>query len=116
MPANNSYSFGDVYLVRFHPAVGSELKRYRPAVIVSDKVNSIDSRFTLIAPLSANLKNLNVEYELAVNDAEFLEKTSVILPWYLKTIDVIRLEKRLGSISESDKAKLKGKIAKVFVL
>lgn len=114
LPASKNLSVGDIYLVRFHPSIGSALKRYRPAVIVSGIVNKIDGRFTLIAPLSTNTKKLNKDYEFIVKSNESLEKDSVVLPWYLKTIDVVRLEKKLGALAKEDLTVLQAKLRKII--
>ncbi len=105
--------FGDIFLVRFHPVIGSELKRYRPAIVVSEVVNKIDSRFTLIAPLTSNTKIYNKKYEIIVeNDA--LDKTSALLLWYLKTVDVIRLERKLGKLDVNETVQIKKILNKVL--
>lgn len=93
--------FGEIYLVRFHPAIGSELKRYRPAVIMSTNVNTIDPRFTLIAPLSTSTNQYNKDFEVAINNSS-LQRPSILLAWYLKTIDIVRLEKQIGILETSD--------------
>lgn len=89
--------FGDIYLVRFHPSVGSELKRFRPACILSSKISQIDARFSLIAPFTSILEPVHKAELLIENPA--LEKPSLLLTWYLKTIDVRRLERKLGELS-----------------
>ena len=90
---------GDIYLVRFHPAVGSELHKYRPAVIVSAKISRIDHRFSLIAPFTTSTENYNEKYELLIKNNSALEKDSVLLCWYLLTIDSRRLITKLGCLS-----------------
>lgn len=106
---------GDIYLVRFHPAVGSELKRFRPAVVISDQVNRIDSRFTVIAPLTTNIKSKHPEYELEIKANPALEKDSLLLCWYLRTVDVTRLENKLGLLSKTDIVKMKQALKKLFI-
>lgn len=109
--SSQKLKFGDIYIVRFHPSIGSELKRYRPAVIVSSK--SIDSRFTTIVPITSNRKKYPHPYSLKVEN-EVLDKPSAILPWYLRTIDVVRLERKLGELEEKDKTELKLAFEKVL--
>ncbi len=49
---------GDVYWVQFDPSVGSEIKKTRPAVVVSaDAVNRHLDRFQVV-PLSTNTTRL----------------------------------------------------------
>ncbi|MBU1200327.1 type II toxin-antitoxin system PemK/MazF family toxin [Patescibacteria group bacterium] len=108
------YKTGDVYIVRFHPSFGSELKRFRPAVIVSTAVNKADLRFTLVAPLTSNTKNINKECEMLTNKGGFLDKSSVLLLWYLRTVDVERLERKIGELSGGEIKKMSGIMRKIF--
>ncbi len=105
--------FGNVYLVRFHPSYGQEFKKFRPAVILSSKINQIDNRFTLIAPLTSDIETLN-KHEIIVPKLPFLNKKSVIIAWYMRTVDVNRLELKLGTLPDGIKHKLKEKLAKLI--
>ena len=108
-------SFGDIFLVKFHPSAGNELKRYRPAVIMSNKTNEIDKRFTLIAPLTTKTSKYNPECELHVSEnTTGIDKPAILLAWYLRTVDINRLENKLGRLAEQDINKLKEIIANVF--
>ena len=98
------YKLGEVYVVKFHPGSGSELKKYRPAVIVSQKVHDIDPRFVLICPLTT--KNKENELELTLLKEPFLEKKSIFLGWYLWTVDTKRLTYKLGTLSEKNLSRI----------
>ncbi|HEX7018008.1 MAG TPA: type II toxin-antitoxin system PemK/MazF family toxin [Patescibacteria group bacterium] len=92
----NELQTGDIYLVRFHPSTGRELKKYRPAVIISATISKIDPRFCLVAPLTRTKSNN--PWELSLKNTA-LEKDSTLLCWYLRTMDINRLEKKLGALS-----------------
>jgi mRNA-degrading endonuclease toxin of MazEF toxin-antitoxin module len=97
MPA---YKCGDIVLVRFHPAYGQELKKYRPAVIASAIPNQLDARFALIVPFTSRLKAGN-KFEFPITNP-VLRQPSLLLCWYLKTIDAQRITSRLGCLSTQD--------------
>lgn len=102
---------GDIYLVKFHPSAGRQLKKYRPAVIVSTTVTDIDSRFCLVAPFtSARQKN---KWELTLNN-KALSQESTLLCWYLETIDVRTLEKKLGNLSQAECKKVQKIVTSLF--
>ena len=105
---------GDIFLVRFHPSYGAEFQKYRPAVVVSSIVTTIDPRFVLIAPLSTNLKTATPDYEFVVKAGKVLEKDSLLLCWYLWTIDTRRLVKKLGVLTSKDQDRLHLSISKLF--
>lgn len=92
---------GDIYLVKFHPSLGAGIKKYRPAVIISEIVTQLDSRFTLIAPLTTQGKKTN-QFELKLKPNPSLNKSSYLLCWYLYTIDSRRLIKKLGTITPQE--------------
>lgn len=109
-----SFETGDVYLVKFHPSSGAEFKKYRPAVIISSKVSTIDARFTLIIPLTSNTKKYNAKYEVLIKKNDFLKQDSVALPWYLWTVDTERLTYKLGQLHSSEIKKIKKVLAELF--
>lgn len=98
---------GTICLVRFHPSIGSELKKFRPAVVISDKINQTDSRFVLIAPFTTSIKSLDPHSELLIKKGTALEKDSALLCWYLRTIDVNRVQATLGRLTPEEIAKMK---------
>ncbi len=95
---------GDIWLVRFHPSIGGELKKYRPAIIINS-LEKFDPRFSLIIPLSTNLKQLNPA-EIAVTHPS-LDKPSLALCWYLITLDRSRLQTKLGTLEDQQFASIK---------
>jgi mRNA interferase MazF len=100
---DRKYRTGEIYLVRFHPAAGAELKRYRPAVIISSQTTVADPRFALLAPLTTG-GIVNRKYEMVVRRRSDLAKDSTLLVWYLRTIDVGRVG---GKIAELNKREIK---------
>ncbi len=87
---------GDIWLVRFHPSFGSELKKYRPALVIRS-LASLDQRFVLVVPLTPALKKQN-SFEVTIQHPALARK-SLALCWYMRTIDVLRLQTKLGQMS-----------------
>jgi mRNA interferase MazF len=97
---------GEVYWLAFDPAVGGEIQKTRPAVIVSNDVaNSVLNRM-LVVPLSSQtarvypgetLVNLNGEKRKAMADQ-------------LRTASKQRFRSRLGQISAEDMRLIEGAI------
>src|SRR3990167_2276506 len=102
-----SPKFGDIYLAKFHPSQGKELKKFRPAVVVSTKINLIYPDYTLISPLTSQIQsNHHTDLELTTSN-KCLDKKSAILAWYIRTVDTKRLSKKLGTLSKFEQIKLK---------
>ena len=106
--------FGDIYLVKFHPSQGKGLKKFRPAVVVSTKINLLFPDYTLISPLTSQIQsNSPTDLELTISN-KCLDKKSAILAWYVRTVDTNRLSKKLGTLSPALQSKLKHTLAQLF--
>lgn len=112
MKADAKLQVGDIYLTRFHPSTGKELKKYRPAVIINIVANDISSHYTLIAPLTSKVKNRHTS-ELAISNPALVQE-SALLCWYLWTIDKSRLIKKLGSLSHADQERMRETVLELF--
>ena len=109
------YKTGEIYLVRFHPAAGAELKRYRPGVIISSQVNKFDPRFTLIVPLTTG-GGISPKYEMTIKRRGDLAKDSTILVWYVRTIDVRRIGGKIAELNQREVKILKEKLKNLLDL
>jgi mRNA interferase MazF len=89
---------GEVWWVDFEPAVGSEIRKTRPAVIVSnDASNGAMSRVQVI-PVTSNTSKLYVfESRIEVKGAQGKAMADQIM-----TADKQRLKKRIGRVSPSE--------------
>lgn len=89
---------GEVWWVDFEPAVGSEVKKTRPAVIVSnDASNGAMSRVQVV-PVTSNTTKLYVfESRIEVKGAQGKAMADQIM-----TADKQRLKKRIGKVSPSE--------------
>ena len=84
---------GDVYWVNLDPTVGSEIKKTRPAVIISpDDMNSALPR-VIVAPLTSAGQALGCRPEV-----KFKGKRARILLDQLRCVDKVRLVGKLGQI------------------
>jgi mRNA interferase MazF len=99
----------DVYLVSLDPTVGTEIQKTRPCVIVSpDEMNSA-IQTTIIAPMTTKARN----YPTRVS-CRFEGKDSHIVLDQLRTVDKVRLIKRLGRISPATQKRVLGVLAELF--
>jgi mRNA interferase MazF len=84
---------GEVYWVNLDPTVGTEIKKTRPALIVSpDDMNAALPR-VIIAPLTSAGQPLSCRPEV-----KFQRKAARILLDQLRTVDKQRLGKKIGKI------------------
>ncbi|MBD2498472.1 type II toxin-antitoxin system PemK/MazF family toxin [Nostoc sp. FACHB-280] len=92
---------GDIWLVNFDPTLGAEIKKIRPAVVVSsDGVGKLPIK--LIAPITdwkeyyaGNIWHVKLEPDTINN----LTKTSAVDVLQLRGMDVQRLIRKVGECS-----------------
>ena len=85
---------GEVWLVNLDPTVGSEIRKARPCVIVSPAELNEHLRTVIVAPMTS--KSFAAPFRVPVTHAG---TKGLILLDQVRTIDKVRLAKRLGAIS-----------------
>jgi mRNA interferase MazF len=85
----------DVYLVNLDPIIGSEIKKTRPCLVISpDDINHF-IRTVIIAPLTSK----GTTYPTRVA-CKFQGKQGQIVLDQIRTVDKVRLVRRLGKIDK----------------
>jgi mRNA interferase MazF len=93
----------DVYLVALDPTLGSEIKKTRPAIVVSpDEINQAMNTVTVVPLTTGTLYPFRVA-------TRFSSKDGVAALDQIRTVDKVRLVKRLGAVdAKTGKAILDG--------
>ena len=85
---------GEIWLVNLDPTVGSEIKKARPCVIVSPPELNDHLRTVIVAPMTS--KGFTAPFRVPVTHAG---TKGLILLDQIRTVDKVRLAKRLGAVS-----------------
>lgn len=99
----------DVWVVEFDPAVGSEIKKSRPAVVVSNNIINDLYATVIVAPLTTTFRN----YPSRI-DTNFEDKGGQIAVDQLKCLDKARLKKKVGTIAEPERNDLLDMLSYIF--
>lgn len=90
---------GEIWLINFNPARGSEQKGKRPALIIQNDIGNLYASTTIVAAITTTIKKYPVTVLAGKRDGGLKEDSMINLAQIL-TIDKNRLIKRLGQISE----------------
>lgn len=85
---------GEIWLVNLDPTVGSEIKKARPCVVVSPAELNDHLKTVMVAPMTS--KGFGAPFRIPVTHAG---TKGLILLDQIRTVDKVRLAKKLGTIS-----------------
>lgn len=100
---------GEIYLVNFDPAVGSEIKKTRPALILQNNIANRYSSVTIVAAITSFSDKDDKTYPTEVFIADYeggLNNDSVALLNQIRTIDKQRLVKKIGILKDKTMAQV----------
>lgn len=106
----------EIWVVNFDPTIGSEIKKTRPAIVVSsDAIGTLPIK--LIAPITdwkpyfaSNLWHVKIE----PNSVNGLSKVSAVDALQLRGVDIIRFVRQMGRVSETTMEEITLAIAAVI--
>lgn len=90
---------GDIVLVNFDPTVGHEIKKRRPALVISNNIANERSNLITVLPMTSKKLDRIFRTEVLVEKTSGLTKPSKILASQIRTIDKARISKVMGRLS-----------------
>jgi mRNA interferase MazF len=103
------YSRFDIFYVNLDPTIGSEIKKTRPCVVISpNEMNKHISTF-IIAPITPKLR----EYPTRVACKVEGKQGQIVLD-QIRTVDKLRLVKKIDVLNKSTQIKVLNVIREMF--
>lgn len=85
---------GDVWLVCLDPTLGSEIRKTRPCVVISPAELNQHLKTVIMAPMTS--QGFAAPFRVPLS---FQGKDGLVLLDQIRTVDKVRLVKRLGAVS-----------------
>lgn len=108
------YRSGSIWLVNFDPSIGTEIKKTRPALIISDsEFNEVRQKITLLPITSQMIKATNISpvvVEVKASSSNSLNRDGTIIAIEPNTFDKKRLVKYLGQLENESLELVKQKL------
>lgn len=111
MAATKPPQRGDIWLAALDPTLGSEIQKTRPCVVVSPSEMNDFLRTMVVAPMTTASRP--APYRIPVT---FQSKRGLILLDQLRTLDRLRLVKRLGAVKPATLALVLDGLQAMFAL
>jgi mRNA interferase MazF len=93
---------GEIWVVDFEPSVGSEIRKVRPALIVSnDAANRHNTKVTLV-PITGTIRENPLVVVINPAPSNGLDRPSMIKVPDVTTFDKSRLKRRLGKVGADE--------------
>ena len=99
----------DVYLVNLDPTIGREIQKTRPCLIISPDEMNRHIATVVVAPMTTKGR----EYPSRVN-CQFQEKDGQVVLDQIRTVDKLRLVKKLGKIDAGTQQDVLAVLAEMF--
>ncbi len=99
----------EVYLVRLDPTEGREIRKSRPCVIISPDEMNRHIGTVIVAPMTTQGR----EYPTRIA-VRFQRKSGQIVLDQIRTVDKMRLVKRLGKIDDATAQKVLALLHEIF--
>ena len=92
---------GEIYLVAFHPTLGHEIQKTRPALVIQNDISNEHSPITIVAAITSQFHDPPFPREVIIESSESgLPKRSAIVMNQIRSVDRARLVSKIGQLSE----------------
>lgn len=97
---------GDIVLVNFDPASGSEVNKTRPAVVVSNDRANLTSPVLTVVPLTTNTAHVYSFQVFLAREDSGLDHDSKAQAEQVRSLDRRRIKRHIGQLTAEQMGKL----------
>ena len=99
----------DIFLVSLDPTQGSEIRKTRPCVIISPDEMNRHIRTVILAPMTSTRRDYPTRVAIT-----FQRKKGQMALDQIRTVDKLRLGKRLGRLPDARAREVADRLAEMF--
>ncbi|MGI8849308.1 MAG: type II toxin-antitoxin system PemK/MazF family toxin [Pyrinomonadaceae bacterium] len=99
----------EIYLVNLDPTIGVEIQKRRPCLIISPDEMNRNVKTAIIAPMTTKARGFPTRIA-----CQFEGKNGFIMLDQIRTVDKVRLIKKLGEIDNETRLEVLEKLQEVF--
>jgi mRNA interferase MazF len=107
---------GEIFIADLNPGFGRELHKKRPVLILSSNKVNEGTINTIIVPSSTQIPTATGPDTVLIDKSQGVDKPSVLLPIFMRSIDQKRLIKKIGTLSKSKMREVEESISLVLDL
>jgi len=100
----------DIFWIDLNPAIGHEIKKVRPCVILSPDEMNFNINTIIIAPMTTKSRSYPTRVKVT-----FEKKLGWIVLDQIRTIDKIRLKEKAGHLEETGIAEVKSILKEMLI-
>ena len=89
---------GEIFIADLNPSFGREIHKKRPVLIISSNILNQYSPTVVILPFSSIVPIATSPDMVKIEEGKLVDKDSVILSYHIRSIDKVRLIKRIGRL------------------
>ena len=89
---------GDIWLANLDPTIGSEIRKTRPVVVISNDVNNANNSVVTVLPITSNVSRVFSFEVFFPEGTANLPKDSKAKADQIRTLDKSRLAKQIGTL------------------
>lgn len=107
---------GDFWIVDLEPGFGREIHKKRPGLVISaNNLNDI-TPYVIIIPTTSIVPKVTSEEIVVLGKPKGFDQKSTLLPLYIRSVDKVRLIKKVGKISKEKLRETEEKLKLVLEL
>lgn len=103
-----------IFWINLEPAIGSEMKKTRPCLIISPDEMNNSLKTVQIAPITKYERNIPTRVKILATKSSKLKEDSFVALDQIKTIDKTRIGDLIGKISPSESQEVSDVLVEMF--